>query len=433
MSRPKTKEPKYCQHKRSGHAFVTIDGKEHWLGPYGSQDSRDKYARKIGEWIGRNRQPEPAPETDVVRVTDVCAAFWAHAQTVYPDPDYREGKRPKGELGNYWDVLRPLRRLYGETPAAGFGPVALKAVRAAMLQAREVTDPTTGKGKAVPGWCRNVANRHVSRIKSIFRWAAEEELVAGEVAAAVWAVKGLRSGRSDARESEPVRSVPEEYVLAVLPLVSRQVKTMIQLQLLTGMRPGEVCAMRTREIDTAGKVWVYRPSKHKTAHHGHVREIRLGPKAQELLGPFLKIDLDACCFSPAEAEAERREAQRTAREKPVRPWEHRQDKARVAAAGGRRRPPKARYSVPTYRKAIARACAKADKLAHQKDPTLAKDLVVVPAWHPHQLRHTAATRLRREFGLEAAQVILGHRTLAVTQIYAEKNAAAAEEVMGRIG
>jgi integrase len=54
-------------------------------------------------------------------------------------------------------------------------------------------------------------------------------------------------------------------------------------------------------------------------------------------------------------------------------------------------------------------------------------------WHPHQLRHNAATRLRKEFGLEAAQVILGHKTLAVTEIYAEKNVEAAKKIMGEVG
>jgi integrase len=175
-------------------------------------------------------------------VADVCAAFWTYAKTTYPDPDYREGKRPKGELGNYWDVLRPLRRLYGETPAAEFGPVALKAVSATMLKPRTVVDAKTGKVKRVPGWCRAVANRNVSRLKLIFRWAAEEELVPGEVAARVWTVQGLRPGRSDARETEPVKPVPQEYVDAALPHCSRQVQTMIKLQLLTGMRPGEAAA-----------------------------------------------------------------------------------------------------------------------------------------------------------------------------------------------
>ena len=54
-------------------------------------------------------------------------------------------------------------------------------------------------------------------------------------------------------------------------------------------------------------------------------------------------------------------------------------------------------------------------------------------WHPHQLRHNAATRLRKEYGLEAAQVILGHKTLAITEIYAEKNVEAAQRIMAAVG
>jgi site-specific recombinase XerC len=54
-------------------------------------------------------------------------------------------------------------------------------------------------------------------------------------------------------------------------------------------------------------------------------------------------------------------------------------------------------------------------------------------WHPNRLRHSAATFLRKEYGLEAAQVILGHKTLAVTEIYAEKNVAAAMRIMVEMG
>jgi integrase len=60
-------------------------------------------------------------------------------------------------------------------------------------------------------------------------------------------------------------------------------------------------------------------------------------------------------------------------------------------------------------------------------------LNAVRCWTPHQLRHTAATRLREQYGLEAAQVILGHKTLSVTEIYAEKNVAAAQRIMGEVG
>ena len=71
----------------------------------------------------------------------------------------------------------------------------------------------------------------------------------------------------------------------------------------------------------------------------------------------------------------------------------------------------------SYRKAIRRACLKAG----------------VPIWHPHQLRHTAATSIRSQFGLEVAQAVLGHAELGATQIYAAKNLDAAREVMRDIG
>ena len=54
-------------------------------------------------------------------------------------------------------------------------------------------------------------------------------------------------------------------------------------------------------------------------------------------------------------------------------------------------------------------------------------------WHPHQLRHTAATEIRREFGIEAAQVVLGHASLNVTEVYAERNRKLAEKVMQQLG
>ena len=44
----------------------------------------------------------------------------------------------------------------------------------------------------------------------------------------------------------------------------------------------------------------------------------------------------------------------------------------------------------------------------------------LPHWHPHQLRHTHATEVRRRFGLEAAQVGVGHSQARVTEVYAER-------------
>jgi site-specific recombinase XerD len=54
-------------------------------------------------------------------------------------------------------------------------------------------------------------------------------------------------------------------------------------------------------------------------------------------------------------------------------------------------------------------------------------------WHPHQLRHTAATAIRREHGVELARIILGHSTAFTTEIYAEVDKAKAIGVIGKIG
>jgi integrase len=98
---------------------------------------------------------------------------------------------------------------------------------------------------------------------------------------------------------------------------------MIELQRLTGMRSGEVATMRGCDLDTTGRVWVYTPASHKTEHRGHERPIHLGPRAQEIVRPFLRTDLRAYLFSPAEAEAERFESLRVNRKTPVQPSQQR--------------------------------------------------------------------------------------------------------------
>ena len=200
---------------------------------------------------------------------------------------------------------------------------------------------------------RNVANRHTSRLKLVFKWAAENELVPGTVYHSIAAVSAPRHGRSEARETEPVRPVPDAYIDAVLPFLSRHVKAMVQLQLYTGMRPGEVCQVRTCDVDSGREIWIYKPARHKTKHLGHTREVRVGPQASAILRPFLKTDLQAPVFSPAEAESERHERQRSERKTPLTPSQVR--RAELAQHRPRKRPPKAFYTATAYRRAVVRA------------------------------------------------------------------------------
>ena len=92
------------------------------------------------------------------------------------------------------------------------------------------------------------------------------------------AVAGLRRGKTQAKDSEPVRPIRDDIVDAVKPFGARQVWAMIDLQRLTGMRPGEVVRMRGRDVDLTGDAPVYRPAKHKTQHQGHERAVYIGPK-----------------------------------------------------------------------------------------------------------------------------------------------------------
>jgi integrase len=338
-----------------------------------------------------------------------------------------------------------VKRLYADTAVSDFGPLALKAVRQEMVRL---------------GWARSHINPQIHRVRRIFRWGVENELVPPSILRGLLAVAALRRGKTEAREREPVRPAAEAHVHAIKDHVSRQVWAMVELQLLTGMPPGEVTRMRTGDLDSTSQPWVYRPVRHKTENHGHKRIIYLGPKAQVVLRPFVRPNLEDYLFSPAEAEAERRAELATARKTPQscgnRTGTNRQQRPR--------RRPGQRYTVNAYLRAIYAGCDAAfpppPELARQRVPangrkakggtrweTVAEWKTRLGTvqwarlqrwrrehlWHPNQLRHNAATRLRRDYGLEAAQVILGHKTLSVTEIYAEKNIAAAQRIMAEAG
>jgi hypothetical protein len=71
------------------------------------------------------------------------------------------------------------------------------------------------------GWCRNVVNRQIIRIRQVFKWAAANQLIPPAVYQGLAAVDGLRRGRSKAKESEPVKPVPEAHVYAINTTMSR--------------------------------------------------------------------------------------------------------------------------------------------------------------------------------------------------------------------
>jgi integrase len=412
---PSPRIPKYRRHS-SGQARVTLQGKDHLLGPYNSPDSKEAYRRLIAEWLENPSRPAtpPTKEKEPLSVNELALAYWKFADAYYGFA----GKR--GDAYCLRDALRVVQSLYGRTAAKDFGPLALKACRHQMI---------------AKGWSRTYTNAQVDRVRRMFRWAAEEEMVPGTVYQSLKAVVGLRHGKSGVREAKKVTPVPQEHLDASLPFMPPPVRAMVELQLLTGCRPAEVCRLRPMDIDMGNPTcWVYRPGSdegphgtHKTAHHGHDRMIFIGPRAQEVLRPFLDASRDAYCFSPAESERRRNAARRACRKTPL--WPSHQRRGHAARP---RRSPGDRYDTPSYRRAIARACRAADRKAHEADPSIAATHVVTPVWSPNRLRHNRATELRRH-GLDVAKTILGHTKVETTQIYAEKDIQAAMDLVSRIG
>jgi integrase len=373
------------------------------LGKYGSPESRAEYARVIAEWEAHGRRlVTPAVQTGDLTVAELVTRFWPHAEQHYRRPD----GSTTNELLDFKYSLRPLVHFYGHTPAREFGPLALKVVRQKMVDGYE--HPRYGPQQAL---CRSVINQRVGRIRRLFKWGVEHELVSASVLQGLQSVRGLQKGRSEARETEPIQPVPVEHVEAVLPHVRPPVAAMLRLQLLTGMRPGEVVLLRGADLDMSGPVWLYRPATHKMKYKSQERVVAIGPRAQEVLRPWLKDDPAAYVFSPHETMQALRKQQRQERKTKVQPSQRNRRKRRPKCKPGKR------YKTGSYNYAVVRACAKAG----------------VPSFHVHRLRHNAGTEVRKTFGLDAARALLGHKSPKVTEEYAELDLAKAVAVAAAVG
>ena len=402
--------PKYRRHKGSGQAVVSIDGHDFYLGPYGTKASRLEYDRVITEWLTAGRRL-PGTGQDIT-ISELAIRYWDFAKRYY-----RKDGKPTSTLSEIRVALRPLKRLYGRTHASEFGPIAYKAVREVMV---------------ADGLTRGTINERMSDIRRMFRWAVGEELVPASIFQALDAVPGLRKGRSEARDLPPVEPVDDAVVEATLPHLSEVVADMVRFQRATGCRPGEVCALRPCDVDRSEEVWTYQPASHKTEHHGRGRTIYIGPKGQEVLRQYLLRPNEAFCFCPADSEKKRRADRHEARKTPLscgnRPGSARTRKPKRKAGE--------QYTSASYRRAITRAVKKANKarLKEAKEAGIPEsEVVLLEDWAPNRLRHAAGTEVRKQFGLEAAQVTLGHAKADVTQVYAERDAELARSVAAKIG
>ncbi len=401
------KIPKYCLHKATGQAYVNHDGQRLYLGLHGTADSEERYRRFVRELTNHSLPATTRPGKSIC-VVELGNVYRKFAEEYF--------QNSPASMDRIRICLRLLRDDYGRVPVDEFGPKCLQAIQRSMAE----------NGKV-----RTYINHLAGTIRRVFKWGVSQELVPVTVHQALTTVSGLKRGRTQAREPEPVGPVPDAVVDATVPQLQPIVADMVRFQRLTGCRPGELVLLRPMDVNRSGKVWEYRPESHKTAYRGKERVVYIGPRSQAILRPYLLRPADAYSFSPAEAKDNHNALRREERKSSMTPSQRaRKRKTKPQRAPGDH------YTVNTYRQQIHRTINRinAERLQQaEKEGIPAKDVTLLPTWSPNQLRHTAGTEVRRQFGLEAAQVTLGHAKAGVTQVYAERDAELAREVARNIG
>jgi integrase len=379
------------------YAVVYSNSKIHYLGLYGSPESKTAYSRFVAE---TRIDPIFAPpqEGEKITVSDLVAAFLDHVKPTLDDSTF----------GHYRTLVADfLLKLYGnDTVVDDFKPRSLKLVRSEMIQSQR--------------FCRNTINVYTRRIVSIFGWGVSEELAPETTWRALKSVKPLKKGYHGTYDNPEREEVPDHIIVQTLPFMPKTLATMVQVQRLTGMRPSEVCKMRVGDIDKTRdpELWYYAPESHKTEKHIGKKDIPLGKPEQVLIAPYLEgKEPEAAVFSPRTAQEERNIEKRANRKTKISPSQAARDKARAS------KPTRYNefYDKRSYWRAVNHAIVRGNKILPEGKK--------IPHWFPYQIRHAAGTETERQTGsLDKAQALLGHKTPNVTRRYAKAQLTIAEEM-----
>lgn len=366
--------PKLQIHKHAKRWMVKIDGKFVYLGKWdGEKKPPLAVQAKYQEAIRIKLYPEESFAKSLVSAGKVLTVTEAVVMFLEDIESRRGVKAAKDHKHSLMQVVE----MFGVTFAKDFGALRLEAVRDELVRL---------------GRTRSGINVAVNRIRTCFSWLASREIIPGETLAKQRALVALRKGQTEAPESKPKATVEPELAEQTAGKAHPVLAAMIRVQLATGMRPGELCAMTPGQIDTKDpECWFYRPEKFKTAHLDKNRSIPLGPQVQGILAPLLENKgPNVAIFSPKEAIALQNQQKRLAAKSPS-PISRAKDELV--------KPPRAFYDTQSYGRAIARLC----------------DAHGLPRWSPSCLRATRAQFVFEAEGLEATKHLLGHSDTEVTK------------------
>lgn len=338
----------------SGQARVTLNGKVHYLGAFGTLAAQQAYAELLAKWESNGRRPlDPTPDCmQVGKVRDVFDAF-----TSYVDDTKRYTKDgvPTAARRVVQVAIDEFLKSFGDVPVRNLSDVLLVQHRDWLERRVHLT--------------RGGINKKMGLLRAALKWAKQR----GHITRAQWLTcndvepltKAECGGRDQKRPKRAVTLAEVEQVAAVAP---PQVARMLRVQAAIGCRPGEIARMNWNDISTATtdvdgtlcRVYTVRGAKNE--HHGKgSTTYALPPGVVELLGT---PSAPGAFVFPSP----------------------------VTGRG---------YNSHAYRNAIARACVRAG----------------IPSFGPHCVRHGFLTRAANRYGVLAAAAAANHSDTRTTATY----------------
>jgi integrase len=405
------------RHKPTNTARITVAGKVHSLGRWGSPEAQDRYDTLVAAYIASGRRsldagkaviaapPAPAPATKHTRhdgtggltVGELARAWLADIEATRPN--YRRTSLWHGAIAAS-RAVRPFATM----PVASFGSRALVEVQRHLVTLKVPTGAKPANDDDPPPTkrlSRRYINDIVGRVRQLFHWGVLNELVPDDRVKALEIVPALVKGQSAAKDTPERKPVRPSIVQATIPHMTTETADLIWFIRLTGCRPSEAARMKLCRIRDRDKpVWRYVPKRHKTAHKGKQRHIAIGPDAQAIvLAHTAGRSYRDYVFTP-----QRSVPARKAKDGVI-PMESRKPSPRVGK----------RYTKDTILRAVTRGIAKANKARAEEG------LPLLPHWTPYQLRYTRLREIRKHGGREAAQATAGHSRATMTDHYAPAN------------
>lgn len=380
MARTASKTPTLRYHKQTKRYYIFGGGKRVYLG--GHKGTAAKRRLEIIACMIEGTPPTVAfaSASGGTTLARALTEFRKWAPTHYTD---------NRAIARFDAVIAAAIAAHGETPADQFDGQGVEDVRTVLTSRK-------------PELSRGYINCLIRALKTAFAWMKRRKIVCANTLAEVRQVKALMAG-DGGRETTPIPPVEDWVVEATRRECSCTIRAMIDLQRLTGMRPGELCRMRRCDVSTSmaevlpipGQrrtikaveaegvpIWRYVPSKHKNLHRGKMRIVPIGPDAQKVLLPFLERAPEDYIFRPSDD---------------LSPARH-----KALCAGPC-------YNVRAYHNAIVRAVGRANRLRKEAaEKGLVPLFVRVPSWSPNQLRHAALEDTADRIDAEHAAAIGGH-------------------------